>query len=119
MNANYSNPVVAKEMAADTGPATFTNGMIVYLNPLLEYVTLEFYNDAINFFRMVKKIAYGVSLSFALVYAIIFLAIFISFIRSLNQEIRQTHDILNMIPLSIMKNNKEVREKVWLQKGAN
>jgi len=119
LNANYSNPVVAKAMAADTGPATFTNGMIVYLNPLLEYITLEFYNDAINFFTVVKQIVYGVSFSFVFVFVVIYLSIFITFIRSLNHEIKQTHDILNMIPLFVLEKNPDVREQVWLHKGAN
>jgi len=118
LSANYSNPVVAKKMADDAGPATFTNGMIVYLNPLLELITLEFYNDAINFFNLIKLIVYVVSFSFVIIYAIVYLTVFIIFIRNLNSEIKHTQDILNMIPLFVLEKNPKVKEQVYLHKGA-
>ena len=117
INANYSDPVVANTMKNDPNPALFTNGMIVYLNPMLELLTLVFYSDANSFFSLVKTIMYAVTISFIVCFASIYLFIFIRFIKSLNEETKQTHEIVNMIPMFVLKENMKVKEQVWNHRG--
>ena len=93
--------------------------MTGYLSPVLEYLMMTFSGNALAFFDLVYNIVYIKAICFACLFAIIYLGIFIYFIRGLNQEIWQTHCILNMIPLFILENNLKVREQVWARKGIN
>ena len=117
INANYSDPVVATTMKNDPNPALFTNGIIVYLNSILELLTLVFYADANSFFSLIKQVMYGVSMSFILIFSTVYLFVFVRFIQNLNEEIRQTHEIVNMIPLFVLQENQVVKEQVWNHKG--
>ncbi len=93
------------------------NTVTSYLNPALEYLTLVFYSDAKAFFVLAKNIVCGVSISFMGVFSFAYLFIFLRFIGTLNDEIRQTREIVNMIPVRVLKENKVVREQVWSHKG--
>ena len=104
-------------MKNDPNPALFTNGVTLYLNPVLELLTLVFYNDANAFFELVKKVMYTVSITFVFVFSAVYQFIFIRFIKSLGEEIKQTHEIVNMIPLFVLQNNQKVKEQIWNHKG--
>ena len=118
-NANFSDPAVAAAMKVDPMPSTFTTGVTSYISPLLEFIILAFYNDANAFFEMVKKIVYSVSICFVLIFLTVYLTIFVRFIGSLHEEIKQTHEIVNMIPMFVLEGNQKVREQVWNHKGMN
>ncbi len=92
--------------------------MAVYLNPLLEYLTLTLYSDARAFFDMVKKVIYAATISFLALFTAVYLVVFIRFIRTLKVEIGQTQQIIDIIPSSIIETNQKVREQVWKYKGA-
>ncbi|MDR3547558.1 MAG: hypothetical protein P4M11_04670 [Candidatus Pacebacteria bacterium] len=93
--------------------------MIVYLNPILEYLTVVFHSDAKAFFELAKKVVYTISFCFIGLFSAIYLFIFIRFVGLLNTEIRQTREIVNMIPMTIIENNNKVRDQVWNHKGIN
>ena len=84
---------------------------------MLELLTLVFYSDANSFFSLVKTIMYAVTISFIVCFASIYLFIFIRFIKSLNEETKQTHEIVNMIPMFVLKENMKVKEQVWNHRG--
>jgi hypothetical protein len=126
-NANFSNPTVANEMLNDPGPAAFStvllsthgvaNGITGYLSPALEYLIQVLYDDVMAFFDLVRKIVLIKAICYIIVFAGIYLFIFIQFIGVLNEEIWQTHGIVNMIPTFVLENNLEVREQVWKRTG--
>jgi hypothetical protein len=115
--ANYSDPVVVAQMKNDTSVNTFSkvlgrsiaSGSISYLNSALELLMLVFYDDIMRFFDVVQNIVYIKTVCFFVVYIAIYLFIFIKFIRVLNEEIWQTHGMVNMIPTSVLQHNLRVR----------
>ncbi len=119
-NANFSDPTVASTMKSDTTITVFSifsasrlaNGIAVYLSPVLEYLTMTFYTAAKSFFTLVEQIEYSLSFGFMCLYAVVYLAIFISFIQVLNVEIRQSREIVTMIPPFVLESNKRVQEQV-------
>ncbi len=86
--------------------------MSQYLSPVLEDLMVTFYNDAESFFSLVKNVVYGVSFGFLVVYAAVYLFMFIQFIGVLDDEIKQTRAIVNMIPPFVLEHNSRVRDQV-------
>ncbi len=78
----------------------------------------EFYYNAMDFFELVKRVLYAVSICFAAVFGGIYIVVFVRFIRGLNEEIWNARGVLNMIPIFILENNPAVREQVWRCKCA-
>ncbi len=87
------------------------------MSSVTQQLTMAFYSDAMNFFYVIEKAVYAMSISFIVVFAGCYLVIFIRFISLLNNEIWQTQGLVSMIPYFILQENDKVRENVCKHKG--
>ena len=66
---------------------------------------------------MMGNISIGKAVAFGVVFLFVYLCVFMFFLDMLKREIWQTHSIINMIPDSILEQNKAVHEQVWKRRG--
>ena len=93
------------------------NGLIAYLDAAAEFLIVTFSADMIAFFDLIYNILIIKSVCFILVFAGIYLWIFITFFSTLKEEIWLTHEILKLVPMTILEKNVKVRDEVLKRKS--
>ncbi|MDR3547260.1 MAG: PAS domain S-box protein [Candidatus Pacebacteria bacterium] len=112
LNTNFSDPVAAAAIKSDTGPSVFSPYVASYTSPVQEYLLRMFYADAQSFFNTVTDVEYCVPICFMVMFVAVYIGIFATFLTTLKKEIRETHGVLNMIPMFILESNPRVKEQV-------
>lgn len=93
------------------------NVVNIYVYPALQNEISAFSTDSQNFFSLMSNLAIGKAAGFGIIFLIVYLGVFVSFLDMIKREIWQTHSIINMIPDSILEQNKAVQEQVWKRRG--
>jgi len=83
----------------------------------MEYLIRHYRIEATNFYDLIITLALAKVFLFGLIFTIVYFTVFINFLETLKLEIWQTHGIINMIPDTVIENNKTVQEAVWKRRG--
>ncbi len=119
ISMNYSDPAAAAASVAAMFFSVSISGPFYTfeLSFVLGEMLALFCDCALRFFDLVRKIVYAASICFLSVFVAVYVIVFFRFIITLNNEIWQTREMVNVIPAEILNSNRAVREQVWKRRS--